>query len=200
MIATHDGKLPSILEGRSAAKKPTDSVYKNNFFLKPRNSFTNSHEVNNKGAASDRGGSNRRIHNRTEFGAFGTALTNRSNRSHRDDSGEAAKNLNRRSHSTIGQGIGAANKSVQSSVLIDRIPPPLNGREDRCIDSWQKYRLEKNGKHTFLDDVARDAKKKLSPVIYSRVENWSQLSQSKLIHGHMQKGKMHPGNRITSTE
>jgi hypothetical protein len=108
MIATHEGKLPSILEGRSATKKLTDSVYKNNFFLKQRNSLNNSHEVD-KGAASDRGGSNRRILNRTEFGAFGTALnTNRSNRSHLNDSGDAGKNFTRRSHSTVGQGVNGS--------------------------------------------------------------------------------------------
>jgi hypothetical protein len=45
--------------------------------------------------------------------------------------------------------------------------------------------------------VTREAKKKLSPVIHSTIENWGQRSNSKLLHGHASKNKFFPGDRQT---
>ena len=100
----------------------------------------------------------------------------------------------------LGRGEDGKDSQNSSLILIDRIPAPLNQRTDRCIEAWSNQKQAKSGKHTFLDDVARDAKKKLSPVIYAKVEDWSKMSQSKMIHGHLQKNKVHPGKRVTSTE
>lgn len=104
-----------------------------------------------------------------------------------------------RSKSTMGhtrtEGLNSSNNDQR--IMLERIPPPINGRKDRCIHNWKAYKLESNGKKTFLDDVKREAKKKLSPVLYAKVENWAEISNSKMLHGHGHKNKIHPGNRVT---
>ena len=84
-----------------------------------------------------------------------------------------------------------------TSFSIERIPAMVNTRQDRCIENWKHIRLQADGKHTFLDDVAKAAKKKLSPDKYATVQNWGEMSHSKLMHGHAQKNRFSPGDRLT---
>ena len=103
--------------------------------------------------------------------------------------------VSKRSMSTIGHHDNGDRS--ERKLFFERIPPPLNQRKDLCIENWKNIGTQPGGKKTFLDDVARDAKKKLSPVLYAKVEDWAQMSQSKLMHGHGLKNKFLPGSRQT---
>lgn len=112
-----------------------------------------------------------------------------------------------RSKSTIGNyrgdddgGQSSAAGTERKGVHIDRIAPTFTLRKDIHIHNWKAYKKEEQGKRTFLDDVARDAKKKLSPVLYAKIDNWAEMSQSKMNHGHALKDKFHPGQRVTFVE
>lgn len=67
------------------------------------------------------------------------------------------------------------------------------------IQNWKNYKLLARGKHSYLDDVIAEAKKKNYPV-YSKQLDWSKMAVDVASNGHSHKFEFRKSKKETLNE
>ena len=72
-----------------------------------------------------------------------------------------------------------------------------NDNKMQFVSNWKARKIPEKGKYSYLDDVIKANKHKVSPQQYAKQEDWKERETSVQRHGHAHKDEYRKGPRET---